>query len=146
MTKFESRKGRLITINGVKWKWQMSARHGVVAYCENGKKKYDWSHIVKGVDTRRGQWKSNSDGSITPADIRRWILGENIKIEFETEYVDKELLRKTAKALGVTLVEPVEVFLKSLDTEEIQKAIKTHGDNNRPLHLIFDSLSDMKVN
>jgi len=74
---FEKRKGRLITVDGIQWKWLISARLGVVAYSETGLKKYAHASDVSGRDTSRGQYKRNSNGEITPKDIENWIRGLN---------------------------------------------------------------------
>ena len=73
---FEKRKGRLIVVDGVKWKWRVGKRCGTVAYSEHGERRLTHASIIKGIsyDTfDRGQWKGTMDGMITPADIAEWL-------------------------------------------------------------------------
>lgn len=79
MSDFEKRKGRLIVVDGKKWKWQISSRLGVVAYSETGEKKYAHADEVTGAEVRRGQYKRSSDGCVTPKHIKLWIKGTQFK-------------------------------------------------------------------
>lgn len=62
-----------------------------------------------------------------------------MKIELDTEGVDRKHLRETAKEIGVELVEPIEVSLSDF-CENIDRYVKDH-DTKIPIILTIDSLS-----
>lgn len=68
---FVSRKGRLIVVNGVNWKWRVGKHGGVTAHSEFGDRMYAHADKITGRDFFRGQWK-RSDG-VYPSDIAAWI-------------------------------------------------------------------------
>jgi len=95
MASFEKRKGRLIKVDGVNWKWQMSKKLGVVAYCETGEKRYAHADVLTGGDVDRGQWKRTSDGEVRPRQVANWLRGnqpyrESRKLReiFDSEWED----------------------------------------------------------
>jgi hypothetical protein len=75
-TPFEKRSGRLIVVNGVKWKYTIG-KDCIVAYSENGERKCEKCWIVRGSYDPdvydRGQWKKTQDGMLTPSYIERWL-------------------------------------------------------------------------
>ena len=84
MASFEKRKGRLITVDGFKWKWFCGKHCGVIAYREDGHRIYDHAATIKGTsyDTfYEGQWYGDRDGMLTPKDISRWLWCANYDIE-----------------------------------------------------------------
>lgn len=76
-TTFENRKGRLIVVDGVRWKYTVG-RYSVVARSEKGVSLYQEVSTVKyGKYTDRfyddRYDKSSPYGSITPKDVEKWI-------------------------------------------------------------------------
>jgi hypothetical protein len=72
---FDKRPGRLLVVDGKRWKWRLG-RANVVAYCEDGEKRVSPAHIVKNVSAdewERRQWKHMSNASITPNDVANWL-------------------------------------------------------------------------
>lgn len=71
----ESRRGRLINVGGVMWKW-FCGRGGVVAFSEKGERKFEWASTIKGISPDawdRGHWKKSGDGALTPGDVAKWL-------------------------------------------------------------------------
>ena len=72
---FIKRPGRKITVQGIKWVWQVGKGGYVKAYSENGLMKLAHASI-KHVDPDtwdRGQYKQTSDGQLTPKEIAAWL-------------------------------------------------------------------------
>ena len=81
MNDLSKRPGRELIVQGKNWKWQLG-RTNVVAYCENGTKLVAPAWTVKGVSPdvyERGRWKRNSDASVLPSDVVKWI--ENLPMK-----------------------------------------------------------------
>lgn len=77
-TPFDKRNGRIIVINGIKWKYKVGTNY-VIAYSENGTRKCEKAWIIKGTDSytwERGQRKGSGDGAMTPKDIETWLYYE----------------------------------------------------------------------
>ncbi len=78
--RFVLRPGRLITVQGVRWKWKCGKGCGVIAYSEKGQRAYAQAWEVKGCTPdvfERGQWKKTSDGMMTPAEVEAWLSSQN---------------------------------------------------------------------
>lgn len=79
VARFDGRPGRIISVGGVRWKWRVGSRSGVVAYSERGERLCARAHEVKGVPAEvfeRGRWKRTSDGSVTPSEVADWMRRE----------------------------------------------------------------------
>ena len=77
-TQFDKRKGRLIVVDGARWKWRVGNDY-VVAYSENGSKLMKHIAEVKGMDFYewdRARFKGS--GSVTPREIADWIRKNTI--------------------------------------------------------------------
>jgi hypothetical protein len=78
-TTFEERKGRLIVVNNIKWKWRIG-KSNVTAYSENGIKLLSTPWDIKGISYatwERGQYKKTADGALMPAEVSNWIKEES---------------------------------------------------------------------
>ena len=80
MTSFEKRRGRLITVEGFKWKWFCGKRCGVIAYREDGHRIFDRAANIKFPYNNssydifsEGQWNGDKDGMLTQKDISKWL-------------------------------------------------------------------------
>ncbi len=68
--------GRLIVVDGVRWKWRCGKRGGVVAYSEHGERKFAHASEIKHItpdEFDRGQWKRTESGRVTPSEIAEWL-------------------------------------------------------------------------
>jgi hypothetical protein len=79
--RYASRKGRVLLVNGMNWKWQVTSRLGFIAYSENGDRLQAHAADVKGIDPDafiEGQWDRNEDGALHPVEVGRWIYDKEI--------------------------------------------------------------------
>lgn len=70
------RRGRRLLVNGSEWIWRIGRGGGVVAYGQNGQRKYARASDIKGCDPDtfdRGKHKRTSDGMLTPKDVAAWV-------------------------------------------------------------------------
>lgn len=61
--------GRLIVVNGVKWKWTTGAGGGVVAYSEKGEQRKSHAWKIQGDDPN--QYRR---GILTPFEVASWLM------------------------------------------------------------------------
>ena len=83
-TKFDDRKGKLIVVDGIKWKWR-TGKDNVVANSENGEKRLGTVAEVKGTvgnkfikaDDRFDRCRDwgRQGGMITPVCVEKWLRG-----------------------------------------------------------------------
>lgn len=76
--KFDSLPGRILTVNGIRWKWVYGNK--IVARSEDDRRLIDWISIVKGLPNHvieRGHENRTSDGSIFPSEVAAWIKRES---------------------------------------------------------------------
>lgn len=82
IARFESRPGRLIMINGIKWKWEVG-RQSTTAYSELGLALVCHNWKIKGCqhpdDFEEGIWNRNDRAGITPKDVRAWIVSSLVR-------------------------------------------------------------------
>lgn len=78
--RFVLRTGRLIAVNGIRWKWKCGKGGGVIAYSELGQRAFAQAWDIKGCTPDvfgRGQRKTTSDGMLTPAEVAAWLSSQN---------------------------------------------------------------------
>lgn len=71
-----NRRGRLLVVDGTRWRWRCGRGCGVVAYSEHGVRRCAPAWEVLGIDPDvfdRGQWKRTNDGAVRPSDVAAWL-------------------------------------------------------------------------
>ena len=66
--RFNTRPGRTIVINNVRWKWFMGSRYNIVAYSEHGDKVLSPSWKVN-----RTNPSDDTDFPVTPRNVESWL-------------------------------------------------------------------------
>ena len=75
-----ARRGRLIVIGNVAWRWRVGKGATVIAYSEDGCRVVEDAWRICGLsspdDFDRGKWKRTQDGMVTPKLVEKWLLGK----------------------------------------------------------------------
>ena len=77
--RFAQRSGRNIVVGGISWEYTVGSGD-IVAYSENGERKCEGIHVLKGTDpdsVDRGRWKKTTDGMLRPREVARWLGAEH---------------------------------------------------------------------
>jgi len=70
------RRGRLLVVDGTKWRWRCGKGGNVIAYSEHGERRCAWAWTIKGItpdEFERGKWKITSSGMVKPSDVANWL-------------------------------------------------------------------------
>jgi hypothetical protein len=70
------RRGRLLIVDGTKWRWRCGKGGNVIAYSEHGERRCAGAWTIKGItpdEFDRGKWKITSSGVVKPSDVVTWL-------------------------------------------------------------------------
>lgn len=76
--KFDKIKGRLIIIDGIKWKWKIGKGYTVVARNQIGEKKVEHAATIKGMhsdDFIDGLCDQGTKAGLLPSEVAKWLKG-----------------------------------------------------------------------
>jgi len=75
ISRYESRKGSKIVVDGVEWKWYYGNKY-VEVYSITGARRVEAAWVILGItpdEWLRSKWKQTNDQAVTPAVVASWL-------------------------------------------------------------------------